>query len=173
LKAPKLPQLVGTRVVTDQFIIGTEHNRVAQIGNLEQAIRTVLHDARISNTLRAALEAYQAHLAELNEPDIGTTRSGQTEYTYPPEIICPSDPEPYPCNSLSHEGSFLLSCESALIDQGLMLRMEYNKQSFDWSVKINEVRYEGITKEVMEALIECAVIATEMTIMRSPSQRPQ
>jgi hypothetical protein len=157
----------------EQLMIG--QLTTVPIDNLEQAIKIVIHDARIPKTLRTALGVYGAQSAELNKSEVGTMRYGKTEPTRRPGIIGSSDSEPRPCNSPSfaHEDSLLLSCESAAIDQRLMLRIQYNKQSLDWSVEINELRHEGITKDDMEALVECAVIFAEMKIIRALCQRLQ
>jgi hypothetical protein len=148
----------------------TEQFTSAHSDTLEQAIQTIIHDARIPKTLRTALEVYKGNR------ETGTMRAGQAEPSNCPRCILGSSAaEPYPCTSpsLSYEDSFLLSCESAVIEQGLNIIMTYNRQSLDWSVEINGLRHEGITKEVMEALVECAVIVGEALLMRALCQRPQ
>jgi hypothetical protein len=101
-------------------------------------------------------------------------RPGHTEVTCLPEIFRSSDGEPYPCISpgFAHEDDFLLSSESAVIEQGLRIRVQFNKPSLDWSVEINGHRNEGVTSEVMEALIESAVVAA-VTLLRAFSRRTQ
>jgi hypothetical protein len=54
-----------------------------------------------------------------------------------------------------------MSCETAVIEQELRIRMQYDQHSLDWSVVINDQCYKRITSEVMEALVEYAVIVTE------------
>jgi hypothetical protein len=50
--------------------------------------------------------------------------------------------------------------------------VQFNKPSLDWSVEINGHRNEGVTSEVMEALIESAVVAA-VTLLRAFSRRTQ
>ena len=155
----------------------TPQSTVVRSDALDQAIQIVIRNVRIPKSLRTALEAYQGQWSQPSEPEIGTLNSGQTEATYLPETIDSSDAEHYPCSSptraFEDSPRPLLSCESAVIEQGLFIIMKYNKRSLDWSVEINGQRHEGVTSEVMEALIECAAIVAEKSLIRASSHRPQ
>jgi hypothetical protein len=136
----------------------------ARIDTLEQAIQTIAHDDRVPKTLRTALEAYQERRAELNKAEFGRKLSGRTEITYLPNITHSSDAGPYPCNSPT---------ESTVVEQALWVRMQYNRQSHDWSVRINGYLHEHVTSEVMEALVECAVLCAETSLFEAIPQRLQ
>jgi hypothetical protein len=153
----------------------TTQSTISRHDALEQAILTVIHDARIPKTLRTALGVYRRRWAEPNNPEAGTMRPGHTEVTCLPEIFRSSDADPYPCISpgFAHEDDYLLSSESAVIEQGLRIRVRFNKPSLDWSVEINGHRNESVTSEIMEALIESAVVAAVTLLMRAFSRRTQ
>ena len=56
--------------------------------------------------------------------------------------------------------------------QQLTLRLWLNETP-DWSIEINGQRYEHIETEIMEALVEAALIRAEMYLSEMASQRPQ
>jgi hypothetical protein len=141
----------------------TTRSTILQPDTLEKAIQTVIRDGRVPRKLRTALEVY---LAQSNKHGMGTMRS-ETDTTCVRQIIS-SSAEPYPCND-----SCLLSCESIVLEQGRRITMKYNEQSLEWSLDINGKRYERLTSQDMEALIECDVIATEILLMRESRRRPQ
>jgi hypothetical protein len=134
---------------------------------LEQAIRTIIHDARIPKTLRTALEVYKGNR------EIGMVRAGQAApAACPPETIrsglvglC------LRCNSQSCR--CVLSSQPTAIEQGIQIYILHNDESLDWSVEINGLRHDHVTSEVMEALVECAVITAETSLMRALTTRPQ
>ena len=126
----------------------TEHLTRAGFDALEQAIQTVIHDSRVPKTLRTALGVYQDQLAILNNRETAMMRAGLTEPAGPPETI----------------RSSLTMIE---------IYIWRNDESFDWSVEINGQRNCHVTSDVMEALVECAVIAAETSLMRGFSDRPQ
>ena len=39
-----------------------------------------------------------------------------------------------------------------------------NDESQDWSIEINGLRHEHVTSEIMEDLVECALIVAETTL---------
>ena len=141
---------------------------------LDQAIQTVIQDIRIPKNLRNALEAYGRQWAE-QKPEVGTMRPEHTDVTCRPEIIRSTEADPYPCSSPSfaHEDSFLLSWESIVIEPGLRIIARSDKHSLEWSIDINGQRNERVTFKVMEALIECALIAIENSLKRESCRRPQ
>jgi hypothetical protein len=116
----------------------TEDLTRAGFDALEQAIQTVIHDARVPKTLRTALGIYQDQRAVVNDRKIALMRAGQTGPACPIEI-----------------------------------HIWRNDESFDWSVEINGQPNHHVTSDVMEALVECAVIAAETSLMRAFSHRPQ
>ena len=67
----------------------------------------------------------------------------------------------------------VVSSHPTTIEQGLWINILRNDESLDWSVEINGHLHEHVTIEVMEALVECAVIVTETSLMRAVPQRPQ
>jgi len=47
----------------------------------------------------------------------------------------------------------------------LHLQISRNEEAGDWSVGINGLRYEHISSEILEGLIECAVIVVENSLI--------
>jgi hypothetical protein len=126
----------------------TEHLIRAGLDTLEQAIQTVILDPRIPKTLRTALGVYQDQRVVLNNRETTVMRAGQIEPAYPPETT---------------------SSSLEIIE----IHIWRNDESFDWSVEINGQRHQQVTSEVMEALVECAVIFAETSLVRAFSQRLQ
>jgi hypothetical protein len=54
----------------------------------------------------------------------------------------------------------------------LTLRLWLNETP-DWSIEINGLRYEHIPAEIMEALVEVALIKTEKSLSDMAAQRAQ
>jgi hypothetical protein len=48
-----------------------------------------------------------------------------------------------------------------------------NDESFDWSVEINGQRTDHVTSDLMEGLVECAMIRAERLLMGAFSHRSQ
>jgi uncharacterized protein (UPF0147 family) len=136
----------------------------ARIDTLEQAIQAIVHDDRVPKALRTALEAYQERRVELNKAEHRRMLSGWTEITYLPNMTHSRDAGPYPCSSPT---------ESTVVEQALWVHMHYNRQSHDWSVTINGHLHEHVTSEVVEALVECAMICAETSLMEAIPQRLQ
>jgi hypothetical protein len=67
----------------------------------------------------------------------------------------------------------VLSSDPTVIEQGLWINILRNDESLDWSVEINGHLHEHVTIEVMEALVECAVIVAETSLTGAVPQRPQ
>jgi hypothetical protein len=63
--------------------------------------------------------------------------------------------------------------EPACLGKAIRLILWHNDESLDWSVEIDGQRHEHVTSEVMEALVECAVIVAQMSFTRALVQRPQ
>jgi len=63
--------------------------------------------------------------------------------------------------------------EPACLGKAIRLILWHNDESLDWSVEIDGQRHEHVTSEVMEALVECAVIVAQMSFTRALAQRPQ
>jgi hypothetical protein len=147
----------------------TKQSTMLRSNALEQALQTVIHDVQIPKNLRTALESYRRQSAEHS--------NSQVEAMCPEhkEISRSSEADPYSCDSpsLADEDSVLLSCESIIIAHGLRIIAKYDKQSVKWSIDINGQRYERVTFKAMEALIEGAVIATEISLKREFCRRPQ
>jgi hypothetical protein len=51
-----------------------------------------------------------------------------------------------------------------------MLRIKidlwHNYEALDWSIEINGLRHEHVTSEVIETLVECALIVAEKSLTR-------
>jgi hypothetical protein len=157
----------------------SEQPTIATIITLEQAIQRLIHDLRVPERLRTALAIYQDLGADLSDFEIGMPRAQQTEATCLPKTIGSSlavgcqdrNSRNAPCEY--REYRCILNCGDAAVGQGIIIVLWHNKESLDWSVKINGLRHEHVTSEVVEALVECAVIAAQMSLTRALAQRPQ
>ena len=147
----------------------TKQSTIVRTDPREQAIQTVIRDIRIPKDLRIALGAYQIQRADLNNHGISVVPPKSTGLTTAFRRADGCQPDN------------LGSCEDATQDtavftdlvRGIAVQMWINIESLDWSVEINGYRHEHITIEVMEALIECAVIQSVGSVMRTFSVRPQ
>jgi hypothetical protein len=81
--------------------------------------------------------------------------------------------QPYNSPSSTNEGRGILNRLAATIEQEIEIRMWHNDESLDWSVEINGRRHEHITSEIMEALVECALIVAQMSLTQVVAARPQ
>jgi hypothetical protein len=63
--------------------------------------------------------------------------------------------------------------EPACLGKPIHLILWHNNESLDWSIEIDGQRHEHVTSEVMEALVECALIVAQMSLTRASAQRPQ
>jgi hypothetical protein len=46
----------------------------------------------------------------------------------------------------------------------------HNDEALDWSIEINGLRHEHVTSEVIETLVECALIVAERSLTRPVTQ---
>jgi hypothetical protein len=46
----------------------------------------------------------------------------------------------------------------------------HNDEALDWSIEINGLRHEHVTSEVIETLVECALIVAERSLTRPITQ---
>jgi hypothetical protein len=127
----------------------TMQSTIVRPDALDQAIQIVIQDIRIPKNLRTALAVYQNQRAD-------RLANG-----------CKPD------NSRSCEGNGILNCFCTGLGQGMNIQMSIDSESLEWSVEINGVRHERVTRDDMEALIECAVIVTETSMLKLLSARPQ
>jgi hypothetical protein len=118
----------------------SEQRTIVRIMALEHAIRTVMHDLRVPEKLRAAL-AVDQDVSDANNHEIDTLWTEQTE--------------------------------PACLVKAIPLILSYNAESLDWSVEIDDQRHEHVTSKVLEALVECAVIVAQMSLIKAFAQRPQ
>jgi len=63
--------------------------------------------------------------------------------------------------------------EPACLGKAIHLILWHNDESLDWSIEIDGQRHEHVTSEVMESLVECALIVAQMSLTRTLAQRPQ
>jgi hypothetical protein len=52
----------------------------------------------------------------------------------------------------------------------LKIDLSHNYEAQDWSVEINGLRHEHVTSEVLEALVECALIVAETSLTKPLTQ---
>jgi hypothetical protein len=48
--------------------------------------------------------------------------------------------------------------------QTLEIGLWLNDEALDWSIEINGLRHEHVTSEILEALVECALIVAENSL---------
>lgn len=150
----------------------TEQMIIMRADALEQAIQTLIHDLRVPKKLRTALAVYQNQRAGLDNRGLSllpARSSGQPKGSGGIADVCQRDNS----RSSSDENRTILSQVRTTIGQGVEIQMWLNDESLDWSVEINGQRHENVTSEVMEALVECAVIVAETSVMRVLVTRPQ
>jgi hypothetical protein len=150
----------------------TEQMIIMRADALEQAIQTLIHDLRVPKKLRTALAVYQNQRAGLDNRGLSllpARSSGQPEGSGGIADVCQRDNS----RSSSDKNRTILSQVRTTIGQGVEIQMWLNDESLDWSVEINGQRHENVTSEVMEALVECAVIVAETSVMRVLVTRPQ
>ena len=51
--------------------------------------------------------------------------------------------------------------------QKLKIGLWLNDEALDWSIEINGLRHEHVTSEILEALVECALIVAENSLTRA------
>ncbi len=152
----------------------TEQSTIVRSDLLEQAIQTVIHDRRIPQNLRLALAVYQSQGAESKGLGISIRPSGQTALPVLPTAVGLADVvAPYTSRSSANEDHGILDSVPAAIEHGIRVRVWHNDESLDWSVEINGQIHEHVTSEMMEALVECAVIVAETSLTRAFANRTQ
>lgn len=146
----------------------TTQSTIVRTDPLDQAIQTVIQDIRIPKNLRAALADYQRKRADLNNHGIS--------------VVAPKPKSPssfhladgcQPDNSGSNEGNSIPNGVCADLAQKIDIQMWIDVESLDWCAEINGYRHKHIALEILEALIECAVIEAAGSVMRTFSVRPQ
>jgi hypothetical protein len=149
--------------------IMTEQQHAARITDLERAIQTVIHDLRVPKKLRTALAVYQKQRDDQDNRKIETRGPERTEPTCLPKktqssLTIVSER----CNprNAAHEDSYFLDWPIP-IEREIRILLWPNDESRDWSIEINGQRHEHVTGEIMEALVECALIVAQMSFNKS------
>jgi hypothetical protein len=114
---------------------------------LERAIRTVMHDLRIPKKLRTALSVYQDQRGDMDRPG-----------------CCGCETDWVPCGP---------SYEPPAMEREIKICLRHDDELLDWSIEIDGQRHEHVTSEVMEALVECALIVAQMSLTRALTSTPQ
>jgi hypothetical protein len=65
------------------------------------------------------------------------------------------------------------SCEPTAVERKIEICLWQNEEMLDWSIEIDGQRHEHVTSEVMEALVECALIVAQMSLTRALTSAPQ
>jgi hypothetical protein len=150
----------------------TEHRMTVGAIALEQAIRTVVRDLRIPQKLRTALAVYQDQRSEIN-----MLRDGRTDDpTCLPKTIRHGLAQVYQSRNSPngrHEQSRSLIREPPSIEQEIKICLWHNDESLDWSVEINGQHHEHVSSEILEALVECALILAQISLTRAFAHQPQ
>jgi hypothetical protein len=151
----------------------TEPLTIVRLMALEQAIQMVIHDRRIPENLRKALAVYQDRRGDQNNRAIGTLRAEHIEPTCLPKTIRSSGAEVCQRRNSRIARQESRNCEFNLATQEIGISLWHNDESLDWSIEIDGLRHEHVTSEIMEALVECALIVAQMSLARALAQRPQ
>jgi hypothetical protein len=136
---------------------------------LDQAVQTVIQDIRIPRNLRAALEVCQRKRAKLSNHGISVVPPRSTGPSTDPRVGYGCQPD----NSGSCGNGSIINPVRTALEQGIQIYICYNDESFDWSFEINGQSHNHVTSNVMEALVEGALINIELSLMRAFSRRPQ
>jgi hypothetical protein len=64
---------------------------------------------------------------------------------------------------MANKPNQLLGCKTKNV-QKIIITLSHNFSVRDWSVEIDGQRYEHVTTEVVEALVECQLIVTETAL---------
>jgi hypothetical protein len=51
--------------------------------------------------------------------------------------------------------------------QQIKIDLWHNDEALDWSIEINGLRHEHVSSEIMETLVECALIVAEKSLARA------
>jgi hypothetical protein len=51
--------------------------------------------------------------------------------------------------------------------QQIRINLWHNDEAQDWSIEINGLCHEHVTSEIVEALVECALIVAEKSLTRA------
>jgi hypothetical protein len=154
----------------------TEQVSGARIKTLTEAIQTVIHDLRIPKKLRLSLAAYQDQAAHLREgenhiPLVGQPEPKRLRKTIPLNLggVC------HTCASrtITNEKRCIVDGRDALIQRQLTISLWHNSESLDWSIEINSHRHEHVTSDIVEALVECALIVAQSQLTKPYNRRPQ
>jgi hypothetical protein len=140
----------------------TEQPHAVRMTSLDRAIETVTHDLRVPKKLRAALAVYQKQRDDQETERTGLPKKTEFSITVVSKRCNPKN--------AAQKGSCILNWPIAVEHE---ISFRYNDESLDWSVKINGQRHEHVTSEVMEALVECAMIVAQMSLTRALTTRPQ
>ena len=149
--------------------------RRVQINGLEQALQTVIHDLRIDEKLGSASAVCQQEQREVSSVEIGVVRGEQTESARLPKTT--RSEFRWACQGNRSENvpeeHCLMSCECISIEREIRISLWHNDESDDWSININGQHHDHITSEIMEALVECALIVAQTSLTGAFAQRPQ
>jgi hypothetical protein len=153
----------------------SEQLNILRAEALQQAIHTVIHDVRIPAKLRTALAIYQEQWADPHNGETDLVGVVLPEPTSQSKTFRPSPAEVFESHCLgrstSEDGG--LNCFRASIEQKIEIRMWHNDESLDWSVELNGRRHDHVTSEVLEALVECALIVGQASLTKTLALRPQ
>jgi hypothetical protein len=152
-----------------------EKLRRMRINGLEQALQTVIHDRRIDEKLGSA-----SAVCQQEQRDVAALRSVLYAASKRSQPTCRKRFAP---NSLglakataqktSQMNTVRMICERISIEREIRISLWHNDESDDWSIKINGEHHDQLTSEIMEALVECALIVAQTSLTRAFAQRPQ
>jgi hypothetical protein len=147
----------------------TEQRNVMRITDPERAIQTVIDDIQVPEKLRTALAVYQKQREDQDNRKIDTRGPERAEPTCLPKKIQSSLPMVSECcnpRNAAHEDSNFPDWPIA-VEREISIVLWHNDESLDWSIEINGQRHEHVTDEIMEALVECALIVAQMSLTRA------
>lgn len=149
----------------------TQQRNISCVGDLDKAIEAVVQDLSVPKELRTALAVYQSQQARSKRrgPSLLPGRSpGLSKGSGIADVCQPAGPP-----SGVRDPTTVNSRTRMTMTQGIEIQMWLNDESQDWSVEINGQCHEHVTSEVMEALVECAVIIAEASVLRVRVLLPQ
>ena len=71
----------------------------------------------------------------------------------------------------SYKRFLILDCGVYCPMKQINIDLWRNDESQDWSIEINGLRHEHVTSEIMEDLVECALIVAERTLTEASTRQ--
>lgn len=151
----------------------TKQFTILRTGPLEQAIQIIIDDRRTPAELRKALAVHRDQWRYMTNLESAVPKATQAEPSYMLKLVHSNVAEASTSwVAQDAEGSCTPNLPFPL-KQGMNVIITLNNAALDWSVEINGVLIEHVTSEIMEVLLECAIIKAQLSLTGSCETRLQ